>query len=97
MSKVFIIRALGGGELSNTRFLSNAFATYLAENDCDIRLELMCPEDIKIKRWSPTEAIDWVLSGNAHIISTHIHQGAISTVLLCFLSIKINLFAQRCW
>jgi hypothetical protein len=78
MTKVFkfTIHALGGGELSNTRYLSNAFATYLSGKDCDVRLHLLGPEDIKIRRWSPTEAIDWVLSGDAHLISTHIHQGA---------------------
>ena len=80
----FTIRAIGGGELSNTRFLSNAYATYLAEmysttcQNIDVRLELIGPEDVKIRRWSPAEAVDWLLSGNAHFVSTHIHQGSSS-------------------
>jgi hypothetical protein len=100
MKRVFIIRAIGGGELSNTRFLSNAYATYLAElhrtyQNIDMRLELIGPEDVKIRKWTPAEAVDWLLSGSAHIVSTHIHQGVGDHLGWNYTDLMLNLARLR--
>lgn len=54
------------------------FQEYLRNNssiDFQIDVKYMYCDDIRSKKWSPADLVDWLLSSNYHFILTHVHQG----------------------
>ena len=40
-----------------------------------IDVKYMYCDDVRSKRWSPADFVDWLLSSNYHFVLTHVHQG----------------------
>jgi hypothetical protein len=74
--KIFLIHIISGGEASNgSEFLPFAVAKLRQEHNFVFRSILMNPKNIKERNWSPTDAINWLLEADFHVIATHMHQG----------------------
>ena len=48
-------------------------------------------DDVKRKKWTPADLVQWLVQCDYHIILSHIHQGKLNVTFLIYLT---NLFAQ---
>jgi len=80
-TKVYLIRICGGGHFGAQSFSLTAALRLFQKKSLGltVKIETMHPEDRR-KFGNITEIINWLLTSDFHIISTHLHQG----ILLSF-------------
>ena len=79
----YVICLVGGGHLSNSQYFMSAFSEFLKEvpPHVKIRLEIVNPFDVKARRYTSQQLVNWSKRGNAHFFLTHAHQGNLRCII----------------
>ena len=76
-----IVRIYAGGRNGiQYRAISTSISQLKRDFDCqglghDFNHEVKYNDDVRKLKWNPSDLVDWLLSGDIHIVCTHMHQG----------------------
>jgi hypothetical protein len=81
ISPIPIVRIYAGGRNGfQYRAISTSISQLKRDFDCqglglNFNHEVKYNNDVRKLKWKPSDLVDWLLSGDMHIVCTHMHQG----------------------
>ena len=84
-----IVRIYAGGRNGiQYRAISTSLSQLKRDFDCqglghNFPDEVKYNDDVRKLKWNPSDLVDWLLSGDIHIVCTHMHQGLPHWTVAC--------------